>query len=47
MVVYLINNINPKHTIKSKFKALLAKYPNIDPHSMGFPVAWQTEPLWI
>lgn len=46
MVIYLMNTINPKHSIQNKFKALLAKYPNIDPHAMGFPSTWQTEPLW-
>lgn len=46
MVIYLMNTINPKHSIQDKFKALLAKYPNIDPHAMGFPPTWQTELLW-
>lgn len=46
MVIYLMNTINPKHSIQSKFKALLAKYPNIDTRAMGFPTIWQTEPLW-
>jgi len=46
MVIYLMNTINPKHTIQSKFKALLAKYPNIDTRAMGFPETWQTETLW-
>lgn len=46
MVIYLMNYINPKHIIQSKFKALLAKYPNIDIQAMGFPTTWQTEPLW-
>ena len=46
MVIYLMDTINPKHSIQSKFKALLAKYPNIDTRAMGFPSAWQTETLW-
>jgi Abortive infection bacteriophage resistance protein len=46
MVIYLMNTINRKHTIQNKFKALLAKYPNIDPRAMGFPSTWQNEPLW-
>jgi len=41
-----MNYINPKHSIQSKFKALLAKYPNIDIQAMGFPTTWQNEPLW-
>src|SRR5690554_3067796 len=46
MVIYLMNYINPKHSIQSKFKALLAKYLNIDIQAMGFPTTWQNEPLW-
>ena len=46
MVVYLMDTINPKHSIQSKFKALLAKYPNIATQAMGFPLTWQAEPLW-
>ena len=46
MIVYLMNTINPKHTIQSKFKALLEKYPNIDTRAMGFPDTWKNEPLW-
>ena len=46
MIIYLMDSINSKHTIPVKFKALLAKYPNIDIQAMGFPVAWQKEILW-
>ena len=46
MVIYLMNTINPKHCIQSKFMALLAKYTNIDTRAMGFPLTWQNEPLW-
>ncbi len=46
MVIYLMNTINPKHDIQSKFKSLLAKYPNIDTRAMGFPLTWQNESLW-
>lgn len=46
MIIYLMSTINPNHCIQSKFKALLAKYPNIDVQAMGFPLSWQTEILW-
>jgi len=46
MIVYMMNKINPKHTIQAKFKALLDKYPNIDTRAMGFPDTWKTEPIW-
>ncbi len=46
MMIYLMNTINPKHSIIKKFKTLLANYPNIDTRAMGFPVGWKDEPLW-
>lgn len=46
MVIYLMNTINPKHSIQSRFQELLTKYPNIDTRAMGFPDGWQFEPLW-
>jgi len=27
-------------------KALVAKYPTVDPAAMGCPQGWQQEPLW-
>lgn len=47
MIVYLLNIINPKHTFKTKFKALLNKYPNVDTGAMGAPANWVNEPLWM
>ncbi len=46
MVIYLMDTINPKHSLQHKFLTLLAKYPNIDTQAMGFPPTWQNEPLW-
>lgn len=46
MVIYLMDTINPKHTIQSKFRDLLLKYPNVDTRAMGFPLIWESEPLW-
>lgn len=46
MIIYLMNTINPKHKIQEKFKALLAKYPNIDTRAMGFPLNWESEDIW-
>jgi len=46
MVIYLMNIINPKHDIQNKFKALLAKHPNIDTRAMGFPLIWKNESFW-
>jgi len=46
MVIYLMKTINPKHNLQLKFRALLQKYPNIDPRAMGFPIGWDNEPIW-
>jgi len=46
MLVFLMNTINPKHNIQTKFKALLTKYPNIDVRAMGFPAQWKSETIW-
>ncbi len=46
ILLYLLQTINPKNSFVSRFKALLAKYSNIDVKAMGFPNDWQNEPLW-
>jgi abortive infection bacteriophage resistance protein len=46
MILYLIQTINPKNSITSRFKSLLTKYPNIDVKAMGFPDNWEKESLW-
>lgn len=45
-IAYWLNAINPTSTFTSDIKALLAKYPVVDPAAMGFPRGWQSEPLW-
>jgi abortive infection bacteriophage resistance protein len=47
MIVYVLNIINPNHTFRQRLNNLLAKYPNVDARAMGFPAAWQAEPLWV
>jgi abortive infection bacteriophage resistance protein len=46
MITYLLNVINPGHTLIEKFHSLLKKYPMIDIKSLGFPENWEKEPLW-
>lgn len=45
-IAYWLNSINPTNTFIKDIKALLAKYPVVDPAAMGFPKGWQSEPLW-
>ena len=46
-IAYWLNTIDRENTFVSDFKALLEKYPSINPYSMGFPSMWKQEPLWI
>lgn len=45
-IAYLLNSINPTSTFAQNIKALLTKYPVVDPAAMGFPRGYQNEPLW-
>jgi abortive infection bacteriophage resistance protein len=46
MMLYLLQSIDAKHSFIFRLKILLKKYPNIDLTAMGFPKAWDEEPLW-
>jgi abortive infection bacteriophage resistance protein len=46
MIKYLLFTVSPHNRFTQKLKSLLAEYPTIDVKAMGFPAAWQSEPLW-
>ncbi|GHT80418.1 CAAX amino protease [Bacteroidia bacterium] len=46
MIVYFLNTVNPAHTFCKRLNTLFTKYPTVDARAMGFPAAWQNEPLW-
>ena len=46
IIVYFLDTITPTNTFREKLKALLAKYPNIDVTTIGFPKNWQDDPFW-
>ena len=46
IILYLMQTINPGHSIVERFKGLLRKYPNVDVRAMGFPANWINESLW-
>lgn len=46
MIVYLLDIVNPNHTFKARFAALLNKYPNVDIKAMGAADNWHEEELW-
>ncbi len=46
ILLYFLKTVNPQNTFVTRFKALLAKYPNVDVAAMGFPIDWKEEELW-
>tara|TARA_R110002050_G_scaffold57866_7_gene130293 strand:+ start:89677 stop:90573 length:897 start_codon:yes stop_codon:yes gene_type:complete len=46
ILLFLMQTINPKNSLATRFKSLLLEYPNIDVKAMGFPNDWDKEPLW-
>lgn len=46
IILYFLQTVNPNNTFVVRFKNLLAKYPNVDISSMGFPTNWETQNLW-
>ncbi len=46
MIVYFLNTINPKQQFREKFIDLVKSQQNLDYNRMGFPDAWQDEPMW-
>jgi abortive infection bacteriophage resistance protein len=47
IIKYLLFTVSPNNSVTQKLKSLLAKYSDIDIKAMGFPVNWQSEPLWM
>lgn len=45
-MLYWLNSIQPDNTFVKDLKAILAVHPEVDVNAMGFPAAWQNEPLW-
>ena len=46
MIRYLLFTISPNNKFKDKLKNLIDKYPTIDTNAIGFPIDWESEPLW-
>ena len=45
-MLYLLKIINPKTQFSNRLHDLLAKYPDVNTHSMGFAKNWELEELW-
>lgn len=46
IIKWFIDIISPDNVMKQHLLSLLAQYPNVDIHAMGFPKDWEDEPLW-
>ncbi len=47
MVKYFLFTVSPFNEFTQKIKNLIAAFPTVDPNAMGFPVDWETEPIWM
>jgi abortive infection bacteriophage resistance protein len=43
---YLLNVIQPNNNFAEDLKALMIKYPSVDPNALGFKDNWEHEDLW-
>lgn len=46
ILLYFMDILSPNHNWKSNMKSLLSRH-NINVSEMGFPITWQTFPLWL
>lgn len=46
IIKYFIDIISPNNNMSEKLRQLLTDYPDIDTTAMGFPIGWESEPLW-
>jgi len=46
IIKYFLDTISPCNDLKHKIHALLVDFPEVDIAAMGFPLEWQSEPLW-
>ena len=46
IIKWFIDIVSPHNDMKGHLQRLLADFPMIDTKAMGFPMHWQTEPLW-
>ena len=45
-IAYWLNSIDTRNTFVMDLKVLFSKYPSVNPSAMGFPEAWNQQPLW-
>jgi hypothetical protein len=42
----LLRQVAPQSRWRQRWEDLLARYPEIQLHAMGFPANWKNSPLW-
>lgn len=45
-IAYWLDAMGYGNSFKTNLKKLLSQYPQVDPAAMGFPLDWQSQPLW-
>lgn len=45
-IAYWLDSMGYGENFKTKLKALIAQYFQVDPAAMGFPTNWESQPLW-
>lgn len=45
-LAYLQDATHPNNNLKQQLKSLLTVHPNVDVAAMGFPIGWDSEPIW-
>lgn len=46
IIKYFLDTISPNNDMCEKLKRLFARFPEIDKRALGFPVGWESEPIW-
>lgn len=46
IIKYFLDVISPDNDFLAKLRWLLVDFPEIDLNALGFPIGWETEPLW-
>lgn len=46
IINYFLHTVSPDNNLTEKIISLLDEFPDIDSNAMGFPRAWESEPLW-
>lgn len=46
IIKYFLDTISPNNDMFEKLKRLFACFPEIDKRALGFPVGWESEPIW-